>query len=177
VQRLNKKVKISLAIMILLLSGGIYYDFIHSKGDGVNDATSNDTSKLNNDSQWQLPFKSNVDNDVHQSEDKYSEYSEYNNKYYSVYIRQNNGTGSSFFPQTLNPGINKDPSGYHVSLSFDDNGNIIKGEKVIVIDNFVISKDNEKMIKKIAGKNYKAALQEIKEQLIDTKENIGKDGL
>lgn len=46
------------------------------------------------------------------------------NQYYIVYINANNGTGSSFVPLTLNPGLEND-SNLNVSISFDDDGNII----------------------------------------------------
>ncbi|GAE48228.1 hypothetical protein JCM21738_5316 [Mesobacillus boroniphilus JCM 21738] len=65
-----------------------------------------------------------------------------------------------------------------MSISFDDNGDIINSDKIIVIDEFLISNDNKEMIKKIAGKdNYKEALKEIEDRVIDTKKGLEKEGL
>ncbi len=99
------------------------------------------------------------------------------NQYYVIYIKYGNGSGSSFVPLSLNPGLKND-SDYHVSISFDDNGDIINSDKIIVIDEFLISNDNKEMIKKIAGKdNYKEALKEIEDRVIDTKKGLEKEGL
>lgn len=99
------------------------------------------------------------------------------NQYYIVYINANNGTGSSFVPLTLNPGLEND-SNLNVSISFDDDGNIINNKKIIVIDNFFISEKNKEMIKEIAGiDNYNDALKEIEARVNDTKKNLEKEGL
>jgi hypothetical protein len=96
------------------------------------------------------------------------------NKYYIVYIKRDNGAGSSFVPLKLNPGFRND-SDFHVNISFDDYGKIINGDKIIVIDHYKISKDNKKMIKKITGKeHYEEALKEIEDRVQNTKEYVGK---
>ena len=100
------------------------------------------------------------------------------NEYFIVYIKQDNGSGSSFIPPTLNPGFTDDMD-HHVSISIDDNGNIINnGGKIIEIDNFKISKDNKTMIKKIAGiEKYSDALKEIEDRVAQAKKDLDKEGL
>lgn len=100
------------------------------------------------------------------------------NKHYIVYVEYNNGgSASSFVPLSLNPEL-KDNYVFDVSISVDDNGNIINDDKIIVIDNFVISDENKKMIKNIAGtNNYDEALKEIEEWVNSTKINLEKEGL
>jgi hypothetical protein len=99
------------------------------------------------------------------------------NKYYVVYIELDDGTASSFVPLKLNPGFSNDKD-YHVSISIDDNGNVDKSEKIIVIENFLISNKNKETIKRIAGeKTYKEALKEIENRVAETKEKFEKEGI
>lgn len=148
----NKKIMVSFLIIILLLSLGVYsYNFFLNKKKEVNNTYSSTVEKNNTNS---IPVEEN--------------------KYYSVYIKRNDGNGSSFVPLKLNPGLKNDSS-YNVNISFDDNGNII-GNKIIVVDNFVISEENKEMIKNIAGKDYDEALKEIEERVNDTKNNLEKEG-
>lgn len=154
----KKKLIISCIIFIVILSLGVYlsYLFLNNKNE-INDKNINQNIS-------QVPTKGigGNSNEVPVKE----------NEYYIVYIQQNNGTGSSFIPLTLNPGF-KEESNYGVSISFDDNGNIINDNKIIIIDNFLISNENKKMIKKIAGKDkYEEALKEIEERLIETKKGL-----
>ncbi|MDY0407494.1 hypothetical protein [Paracerasibacillus soli] len=74
-------------------------------------------------------------------------------------------------PEKLNPDFKND-SEYNVSISFDDDGNIINDDKIIQIDNFVISSQNKEKIREIAGeRNYVAALKEIEERIQEIKES------
>lgn len=154
----KKKLIISCIIFIVLLSLGVYlsYLFLNNKNE-VNDKNVNQ-----NISQFPIKGTDGNSNEVPVKE----------NQYYIVYIQQNNGTGSSFIPLTLNPGF-EEGSNYGVSISFDDNGNIINDNKIIIIDNFVISNKNKEMIKKIAGKDkYKEAIKEIEERVIEAKKGL-----
>ncbi|MBY0600456.1 hypothetical protein [Bacillus bingmayongensis] len=154
----KKKLIISCIVFIVLLSLGVYlsYLFLNNKNE-VNDKNMNQ-----NISQSPIKGIGGDSNEVPVKE----------NQYYIVYIQQNNGTGSSFIPLTLNPGF-EEGSNYGVSISFDDNGNINNDNKIIIIDNFLISNENKEMIKKIAGKDkYKEALKEIEERVIEAKKGL-----
>ena len=154
----KKKLIISCIIFIVLLSLGVYlyYLFLNNKNE-VNEKNVNQ-----NISQFPIKGTDGNSNEVPVKE----------NQYYIVYIQRNNGTGSSFIPLTLNPGF-KEGSNYGVSISFDDNGNIINDNKIIIIDNFVISNKNKEIIKKIAGKDkYKEAIKEIEERVIEAKKGL-----
>lgn len=147
---------ISFLTIILLVSLGIYvyYFFLNNKEEA------NNTIKERN---------SQPDNTVITSP-----YTVKENNYYIVYVKRENGAASSFVPLKLNPGFKND-SDYHVTISLDDNGKIINGDKIIEIDNFIISKSNKEMIKKIAGtEKYKEALKEIEERLIEIQEDLEK---
>lgn len=152
----NKKVMASFLIIILILSLGVYfYKFFLNKKEEVktpnNKEISREEKKTNTSS---LTVKEN--------------------EYYVVYVKGNNGSGSSFVPLKLNPGFKND-SNFNESISFDDNGKIINDNKIIVIDNFVISKENKETIKKIAGlKDYNEALKEIEDRVNDAKQNLEK---
>ncbi|MBD7913463.1 MULTISPECIES: hypothetical protein [Clostridium] len=153
----NKKRIFSVLIIILFLSLGVYiYNFFLNKKEVVNNASKEEISQQeNNTNADSVPVKEN--------------------KYYVVYIKQNDGTGSSFVPLKLNPGFKND-SDFHVSISFDDNGKIINDDKIIIVDNFVVSDENKEMIKKLAGiNNYNEALKEIEDRVNETKENIEKE--
>ena len=147
----NKTVIVNLLIIILLISLGFYfYNFFLNKKEETS------RQEKNQDSSLTLVKE---------------------NEYYVIYIKLNNGAGSSFVPLMLNPGLKND-SNFNVNISFDDDGNIINDDKIIVIDNFVISQENKEMIKEIAGiKNYDEALKEIEERIDDTKKNLEKEGL
>ncbi|MFT8312870.1 MAG: hypothetical protein ABF633_01295 [Clostridium sp.] len=152
----NKKVMVSFLIIILTLSLGVYFcKFFLNKKEEVkttsNKEISQEEKKINTSS---ITVKEN--------------------EYYVVYVKGNNGSGSSFVPLKLNPDFKND-SNFNESISFDDNGKIINDNKIIVIDNFVISKENKETIKKIAGLNgYNEALKEIEERVNDTKQNLEK---
>ncbi|KYC98270.1 hypothetical protein MXL46_17005 [Heyndrickxia sporothermodurans] len=154
----TKKVMISLTIVILFFSFGIYISsFFLSNKEGTNEITN--TSLKEESSQREKNTILNSDT-VHK------------NKYYIVYIKQDDGKASSFVPKKLNPSFKEDAD-YNVSISIDDNGNILNDGKIIVVDNFVISKENKKTIKKIAGEeNYKGALKEIEERVINAKKSM-----
>lgn len=149
---------ISLAIVIFFSSIG-YLLFLDNKDD-VNNITS-DTGQIEKDSEREESLSSEVTMPPVKE-----------NKYYVIYIKQENGTASSFVPETLNPGFRND-SDYNVSISIDDNGNIINDEKIIEIDNFIISNQNKEEIKKIAGvENYDEALKEIEERVLEAKKSV-----
>ncbi len=96
-----------------------------------------------------------------------SPYTVKENKYYIIYIEGENGWASSFVPLTLNPGFKYD-SDHHITISLDDNGKIINGNKIIVIDHYMISNSNKEMIKKIAGtEDYDKAIKEIEDRIIE----------
>lgn len=92
------------------------------------------------------------------------------NKYYFVYLQQDNGVpDTTFIPEKLNPGFDKTAS-FNTHIEFDDYGNIIEDEKMIVIYNNKLSENNRKKIKNIAGKqNYAEALKEIQQKIDETK--------
>ncbi|MDA2136758.1 hypothetical protein PDN64_01210 [Bacillus cereus group sp. Bc256] len=92
------------------------------------------------------------------------------NKYYFVYLKQDNGVpDTTFIPEKLNPGFDKTAS-FNTHIEFDDYGNIIQDEKMIVIYNNKLSANNKKKIKNIAGKqNYAEALKEIQQRIDETK--------
>lgn len=92
------------------------------------------------------------------------------NKYYFVYLKQDNGVpDTTFIPEKLNPGFDKTAS-FNTHIEFDDYGNIIEDEKMIVIYNNKLSENNIKKIKNIAGKqNYAEALKEIQQKIDETK--------
>ncbi|MHC1685353.1 MAG: hypothetical protein AB6733_20840 [Clostridiaceae bacterium] len=148
----NKKVAVSFIIIILLLSLGVYSynSFLNSKKQA---------------------------NTIHSSiveENDIKSFPVQENKYYSVHIKYNDNDASEFVPLKLNPGL-KDGDSYNVSTVIDDNGNII-GDKIIVVDNFVISDENKEMIKKVAGNDYDEALKEIEDRVNETKEQLKKEG-
>lgn len=92
------------------------------------------------------------------------------NKYYFVYLKQDNGVpDTTFIPEKLNPGFDKTAS-FNTHIEFDDHGNIIQDEKMIVIYNNKLSENNKKKIENIAGKqNYAEALKEIQQRIDETK--------
>ncbi|MBJ7937503.1 hypothetical protein [Bacillus cereus] len=92
------------------------------------------------------------------------------NKYYFVYLKQDNGVpDTTFIPEKLNPGFDKTDS-FNTHIEFDDYGNIIQDEKMIVIYNNKLSEKNKKKIENIAGKqNYAEALKEIQQRIDETK--------
>lgn len=92
------------------------------------------------------------------------------NKYYFVYLKQDSGVpDTTFIPEKLNPGFDKTAS-FNTHIEFDDYGNIIEDEKMIVIYNNKLSENNRKKIKNIAGKqNYAEALKEIQQKIDETK--------
>ena len=98
------------------------------------------------------------------------------NKYYCVYLRYNEGEATTFLPLTLNKGY-KIGDEYNMSINIDDDGNIEDDSMLIVIDDFIISKENEKKIKEIAGKEkYDEAINEIQTKINETKENLKNGG-
>ncbi|GKX66631.1 hypothetical protein [Inconstantimicrobium mannanitabidum] len=118
-------------------------------------------------------------NQVHRSIDKglNNQNTGSDNKYYVVEIVYNNGSrDSTFIPLKLNPDYKWD-SDLHVSTSRDDNGNLINGDKIIEIKDFVISDKNKEKIKSIAGaKKYEEALKEIEDTVEDRKKEAIKNG-
>ncbi|WP_164216608.1 hypothetical protein [Virgibacillus sp. YIM 98842] len=94
------------------------------------------------------------------------------NKYYVVYIKLKGGGASSFIPEALNPDFKFD-SDTHVSISFDDNGNIINDGKIIIIDNYEVSNSTKNQIKEIAGEeSYEEAIKEIEERIKEARGDI-----
>ncbi|MFC0301244.1 hypothetical protein ACFFIS_10510 [Virgibacillus soli] len=155
---MNKnKIRIGVLIVIFLLSIGTFFIYQNKQGHNQNNA-SNDKSKLDIQSLQKDTFSK-----------KMPPIKE--NKFYIIYIKRKNGSGSSFVPEKLNPDFKND-SEYNVSISFDDDGNIINDDKIIQIDNFVISSQNKEKIREIAGeRNYVAALKEIEERIQEIKES------
>lgn len=149
---------VSLALGIFFLSIG-YFLFFNYKND---ENITSDASKIEKNSHSEDSSK--IDKNAPPKS-----YTVKENKYYVVYVKQKNG-GSSFVPEELNPDFKND-SDYHVTISFDDNGNIIDKKKVIEVDNFSISSQNKEMIRKIAGENYDAALKEIKDRVLEIKKS------
>ncbi|ARJ25773.1 hypothetical protein B7492_32575 (plasmid) [Bacillus mycoides] len=92
------------------------------------------------------------------------------NKHYFVYLKQDKGVpDTTFIPEKLNPGFDITASS-NTHIEFDDYGNIIQDEKMIVIYNNKLSEKNKKKIKEIAGKqNYAEALKEIQQRIDETK--------
>lgn len=157
---------VSFAIVILVVSMGVYFFFLNNEKDVDN--ITNGTSKMEKGSTPSVSIPS-----VGKNPEGIGPVKE--NKYYVIYIKQNNGTGSSFVPEKLNPSFKSD-SDFNVSISIDDNGNIINDDKIIVIDNFLISTENKETIKNIAGTtNYDQALKEIEERVLETKKNNKKE--
>ncbi|MGG2028691.1 hypothetical protein AB1282_23585 [Gottfriedia sp. S16(2024)] len=151
---MNKsKITVSFLIIFLIFSFGIYGNYI----------------SLNNKEEASEPINNLVTQP--NSTGNTSPFPDKNN-YYIIYVKQENGVASSFVPLNLNPGFKND-SDYHVSISIDDNGNIINRDKVIEIDNFIVSKSNKKIIKKIAGKEkYNEALKEIENRLAEIQKSL-----
>ncbi|WP_130859136.1 hypothetical protein [Gracilibacillus phocaeensis] len=151
----RKKIGLIIAVVgILLISTTIYYFWTHNyttQNNNIQNSHDNNVNELD----LNTPFSSND-----QIEDPITEI-----KYYTVYIEEG-GDGTSFIPETLNPDFSK-TDGFHVSLSFDDAGNIITHDKLIVIENYTLSEENKKQIKEIAGNNYEEAIKEIEEHLHD----------
>ena len=83
------------------------------------------------------------------------------NKYYHVYIK---GNSVSFIPLALNPDY-KVGSECNISISTDDDGNVVDDGKIIVIENYIISDENKERIKNIEGINYDAAIKEIEDKI------------
>jgi hypothetical protein len=151
---------VSLAIALFFLSIG-YFLFLNNKN--ANNLTS-DANRIEKSSHSEDSSK--IDKNTPPKS-----YTVKENKYYVVYVKLKNG-GSSFVPEELNPNYKND-SDYHVTISFDDNGNIIDKKKVIEIDNFSISSENKEQIKKIAGvEKYDEALKEIQERVLQIKKSI-----
>lgn len=97
------------------------------------------------------------------------------NKYYIIYVR-NGDNSSSFIPLTLNKDY-KLGDEYSINISTDDNGNIINDDKIIAIDDFVISEETKEKIKSIAGEDkYDEAIKEIQTNVDGAKEQHIKDG-
>jgi len=146
---MSKKIVISFLTIILLLTVGIYvYSYLLHSKEEANDTIKESDTELNN---------SVIS----------SPYTVKENKYYTVYIKGENGSATSFVPLKLNPGFKND-SDYHITISLDDNGKITNGDKIIEIDHFTISNSNKEMIKKIAGtENYDEAVKEIEDRLIE----------
>ncbi|NLK95997.1 MAG: hypothetical protein GX275_12560 [Clostridiales bacterium] len=90
------------------------------------------------------------------------------NKYYHVYFKGNSEAATGFIPLTLNPEY-KIGSEYNISISTDDDGNVVDDGKIIVIENYIISDENKEKIKNIAGTNYDAATKEIEDKINDVK--------
>lgn len=160
---MSKKVKISLVSLAIMLSFmSIGYFLLFNNKRAVNNLASH-TSNIEKNFQAESSNKK-------KSSSKAIKPSADENKYYVVYIKQKNG-GSSFVPEKLNPDFRNDAD-YHINLLFDDNGKIINSQKIIEIDNFMISSQNKKEIKKIAGaKNYDAALEEIQARVMEIKKS------
>lgn len=176
---INKKIIVSFLTIVLFLSLGVYsYYFFSNKAEDNSDVNKEEALQeeetLNTGLDTDKPSDSEPQS---KNESMIGPYTVKKNKYYIVYIKQNNGSGSSFIPLKLNPKFRNEED-YHVSISFDDDGNITNPDKIIVIDNFLISKKNKETIKAIAGTGkYNEALKEIEERVNDTKKNLEKEGL
>ncbi|MCM3587022.1 hypothetical protein M3182_14890 [Mesobacillus maritimus] len=169
----NRKIWASVLTIILVSSLGIYlYSFFINGTEGTNDRSTAGDTQQNNSSDTRPHIEMEKD-----SEQAKNPPSPKENKYYIIYIEHGNGSGSSFVPLKLNPGFTNGTD-FNVSISFDDNGNIINGEKIIVVRDFLISNENKEMIRKVAGKDdYEEALKEIEDRVEETKKNLEKEGL
>lgn len=161
---MNKKVKVSILVLaILIFSLSIGISLLKDNKKTVHDISHElpkDTNERDKFSESKKSINSNATN-----------LSKKENEYYIVYVKLKNGA-SSFIPEKLNPGFKND-SNYNVSISISDNGSIINDEHIIQIDNFTISSENKKKIKKIAGEeNYDAALREIQNGILQIKKSI-----
>lgn len=117
-------------------------------------------------------YKVNVKNNTSSISNNEEEIQGEKNKYYCVYLRYNEGEATTFLPLTLNKGY-KIGDEYNMSINIDDDGDIEDDSMLIVIDDFIISKENEKKIKEIAGKEkYDEAINEIQTKINETKENL-----
>jgi hypothetical protein len=148
------------AAFIFLASGSVYYYFTMDKEEhtSVKESTTSPVHQSANSNH--VPPEESSDPVPVQE-----------NKYYVIYIRQDNGAGSSFVPETLNPDFSNS-SDFNVRISFDDDGNIINDGKIIEIDHFKISDKNKETIKKISGEDdYDEALKEIEERVLEAKKD------
>lgn len=146
----KKKVIVSLLIIVFILTSGFYfYNFFLNKKEKGNNASEVEVS---------TEVKSPEEHLIKARE----------NKYYYVYFKGNSGSSTSFIPLNLNPEY-KIGSEYNISISTDDDGNVVDDGKIIVIENYIISEENKEKIKNIAGRNYDAAIKEIEEKINDVK--------
>ncbi|WP_027634706.1 hypothetical protein [Clostridium hydrogeniformans] len=163
--------KIQKAIVVifsttLFISLGVYsYNFWDNKKEKTPSDSNNTNISMNENSDQ---AHTSIDKDQNTVEKK---------KYYVVEVVYNTGgSSSSFVPLKLNPGYKYD-SDFHMNISRDDNGNLINGDKIIEINNFVISDKNKENIKNIAGsKNYEEALKEIEDKVETLKNDAIKKG-
>ncbi|MDN0192958.1 hypothetical protein QI003_01245 [Bacillus stercoris] len=145
---------LAFALLCLIIAA---YSFSTNKPDNENNINKNQVGKT------QKQDSSYSDNMV----------SDQDNKYYVIYIKQKNGTGSSFVPEKLNPGFKNDSDDFNISISFDDKGNVINNDKVIEVEDFSLSNSNKKKIRKIVGANkYDAALKEVEDRVLETKKEL-----
>ncbi|PET90559.1 hypothetical protein CN941_21420 [Bacillus cereus] len=154
----------SLFILILLFFGG--YLFFNNKSNQEDSLRVTDTKEDILKSSTEGENKSDVQRKSPESFNKDLNGNSDKNKYYFVYLRQENGKSDiSFVPETLNPGYDKTES-MNISVLFDDNGIPAKDEKMILIYDYKISESNKQKIKEIAGEeNYEKALKEIEERM------------
>jgi hypothetical protein len=154
----------SLFILILLFFGG--YLFFNNKSNQEDSLRVTDTKEDILKSSTEGENKSDVQRKSPESFNKDLNGNSDKNKYYFVYLRQENGkSDTSFVPETLNPGYDKTES-MNISVLFDDYGIPAKDEKMILIYDYKISESNKQKIKEIAGEeNYEKALKEIEERM------------
>lgn len=155
---MNKQAKvsmISISILIFILSLGTY--LFMNKGEEIQSENSiTELSKEDSTSEDEMVIIESLGEE---------------NKYYAIYITdENNKMGTSFVPKKLNPSFSGGSS-YQVRITTDDNGNIINDNgKIIHIKNFVISEENKQKIREIAGEeDYDEALKEIEERVLEAK--------
>lgn len=93
------------------------------------------------------------------------------NQYYYVFLQQDKFS-TAFIPQKLNKGY-KPNSDVHITNFFNSDGTVIEDEKMILINDYLITDSVKKKIKEIVGeKNYVEALREIEDRVNTLKETI-----
>lgn len=170
----NKKniIIISSIILIVVLVFTLVYsrlsDSSESSESNNKPVQTNEVSASNN----QLPANPDQSLIDPSQENDISSESQKTNDYYVLYINNTDGSTASFVPPSLNPNF-KEGESYNVSISIDDDGNIINNDKIIVVNDYILSDENKDYIHQILPdeKQSSSAIEEIQKQIDEVKEN------
>lgn len=161
-----KKKKVLTVILIILIAAVViplFYVNVFNSSETINNSSENANQHT------EVNEQPAIDNDIVEEIDLENVEE---NDYYVVYINNTDGSNTSYVPTSLNPGF-KETESYNISIVIDDNGNIVNDEKIIVVNEYILSESNKVNIREILSDERRAseAITELQEELSGIQES------